>query len=77
MSLSKKHKEIREAYTAFLNELGTPREDLKSEGGRIPDGAEYGTWTRRHDPIGFRVGMAEWYNSRLEFEEPKNLTPVV
>ena len=43
-------------YETDLNELSTPKEDLKSSGGRIPDTAKYGTWLRRNDPIAFEVG---------------------
>lgn len=47
-------------YVEWLNELGVPAEDCKSEGGRIPDGAHYGAWLRRNDPIAFEVGWQEW-----------------
>lgn len=48
------------AYVQWLNELPIPREDLKSEGGRIPDNAQYGEWLRRNDPIAFNVGFGDW-----------------
>ena len=50
----------KEAYTEWLNEIGTPNEDLKSEGGRVPDNAKYGNWVRKHDPIAFNVGYREY-----------------
>lgn len=37
-----------------LNEYPIPKEDRKSNGGRIPDHAKYGAWLRRNDPIAFR-----------------------
>lgn len=43
-------------YEEYLNELGTPEDDKKSNGGRIPDTSKYGNWLRRHDPIAFQVG---------------------
>jgi hypothetical protein len=50
----------RKAYEEYLNELGTPDADLYSNGGRVPDGAKYGAWLRRNDPIAFNVGYNEW-----------------
>lgn len=47
-------------YEEFLNKLGVPEEDLKSNGGRCPDWAKYGKWLRRNDPIAFEVGYGEW-----------------
>lgn len=48
------------AYVEWLNELGTPAEDKKSNGGRIPDHAQFGDWLRRNDPIAFEIGHREW-----------------
>lgn len=50
----------RKAYEEWLNELGVPEPDMKSEGGRMPDSAKYGTWMRRNDPVAFNVGYGEW-----------------
>lgn len=47
-------------YVAWLNELPVPDDDLKSNGGRIPDHTQYGNWLRRNDPIAFQVGYNEW-----------------
>lgn len=62
MQKSKKTKPARTKaeYTEYLNEIGTPNEDLKSNGGRIPDRAKYGDWTRKNDPIAFNVGFQEY-----------------
>lgn len=53
-------KPTRKEYTEWLNELPVPFEDCRSNGGRIPDNAKLGDWTRRHDPIAFNVGFQEW-----------------
>lgn len=50
----------RKEYEEYLNELGTPSDDLKSEGGRVPDGARYGSWLRSNDPIAFNAGYQEY-----------------
>lgn len=50
----------RKDYEEWLNTLNVPADDLRSEGGRIPDGAKYGSWIRRNDPIAFNVGYREW-----------------
>jgi len=47
-------------YEDWLNELGTPSEDTRSYGGRIPDNSKYGSWMRRNDPIAFNVGFREF-----------------
>lgn len=46
-------------YEDYLNEIGTPEDDKKSNGGRIPDRAKYGSWTRRNDWTAFEVGYSE------------------
>lgn len=46
-------------YEEYLNELGIPEDDKKSNGGRIPDNAKYGSWLRRNDPIAFNVGYSD------------------
>lgn len=45
----------KDQFEESLNELEIPNDDLKSNGGRIPDHLEYGTWLRRNDPIAFNV----------------------
>ena len=49
----------RQEYQENLNEIGTPEDDLKSNGGRIPDTAKYGNWLRCNDPIAFEVGYGD------------------
>lgn len=50
----------RKEYTSWLNELGAPKDDLKSNGGRVPDHAKYGSWVRKNDPVAFNIGFREW-----------------
>lgn len=47
-------------YIEHLNQCGIPEEDKKSNGGRIPDKTQYGTWLKRNDPIMFQVGYNEY-----------------
>lgn len=47
-------------FVDYLNEMGIPEDDKKSNGGRIPDHAKYGNWLRKNDPIGFEVGYREY-----------------
>lgn len=49
----------RKDFEEFLTELGCPDDDLKSNGGRVPDHCKYGSWLRRNDPIAFEVGYQE------------------
>jgi len=53
-------KKTKQNFEEWLNELEVPFDDRKSNGGRIPDYADYGTWLRRNDPIAFNVGFQEW-----------------
>lgn len=50
----------KKSYENYLNEIGIPEDDKLSNGGRIPDHAKYGTWTRKNDPIAFNVGYGEY-----------------
>lgn len=49
----------KELYEKYLNVIGCPENDKKSNGGRIPDGCKYGAWLRKYDPISFEVGLRE------------------
>ena len=53
-------KTTKKNYIEFLNEIGTPEEYKKSNGGRIPDFAKYGSWLYKNDPIAFNVGFRDW-----------------
>lgn len=55
-----KTKKTRIDYEQYLNEVGVPEQDKKSNGGRIPDQRDYGTWLRINDPIAFNVGYNDW-----------------
>lgn len=46
-------------YENYLNTMEIPKHDLKSNNGRIPDKAKYGSWLRRNDPILFEIGYKE------------------
>ena len=52
----------RHDYEEYLNEIGIPEDDKKSNGGRVPDNASYGAWMRKNDPIAFNVGFNEFSN---------------
>jgi hypothetical protein len=54
-----KHRNTKADFEEWLNELGAPEGDLKSNGGRIPNGSKYGSWMRRNDPVAFNVGYQE------------------
>lgn len=59
--MKKKPSQFQKQYEDYLNEIGVPVQERKSEGGRIPDTCtKYGTWLRKHDPIAFQVGYQEW-----------------
>lgn len=51
-----KIKFTRKEYEQYLNELVISSDEYKSNGGRVPDNAKYGTWLRKHDPIAFNAG---------------------
>ena len=53
-------KTTKKNYIEFLNEIGTPEEDKKSNGGRIHDFAKYGSWLYKNDTIAFNVGFRDW-----------------
>lgn len=53
-------KATKREYEEWLNELGAPENDKRSNGGRVPDNCKYGSWLRRNDPIAFQVGFNEW-----------------
>lgn len=55
-------------FIAYLNEVPIAPQDLRSNGGRIPDRVEsdrtYGEWMKRNDPIAFNVGFQEFKRER-------------
>lgn len=59
-------------FESDVNELDVPFADRRSNGGRIPDTAKYGTWLRKHDPIAFRVAYRERV-SDLEFQASQRM----
>jgi hypothetical protein len=60
----------RSDYVDWLNELDIPKDDKKSNGGRIPDNADYGKWLQRNDPIAFNVGYNEWISEYRHNPKP-------
>ena len=44
----------------YLNEIGIPEDDKKSNGGRISDKSNYGSWLRKNDPIAFECEYRYW-----------------
>ena len=47
-------------FIKYLNEIGIPEDDKKSNGGRIPDHSKYGSWLYKNDTIAFNVGFRDW-----------------
>lgn len=47
-------------FILYLNEIGCPEDDKKSNGGRVPDSCNYGLWLQRNDRIAFCVGFNEF-----------------
>jgi hypothetical protein len=54
----------RSEYEAYLNDFPVPDHDLRSNGGRIPDHAKYGSWLRKNDPVAFDVEYQEYCRER-------------
>jgi hypothetical protein len=48
------------SYERYLNELGIPDEQKKSQNGRIPDYVKYGTWLRVNDTERFEADYQKW-----------------
>lgn len=61
-----KTQQRKQDYEEFVNGLPIPDANLKSNGGRIPDKAKYGTWLKKNDPIAFNVGYGEWIPKHLK-----------
>lgn len=59
----------KDQYEEWVNEIPVAWADCKSNGGRIPDDAPYGTWLRRHDPIAFNVGFQEWARENRQLRD--------
>ena len=43
----------------WLNEIEAPQDELRSNGGRMPDSSKYGSWMRKNDPIAFNASFYE------------------
>ena len=56
------YKKDRAGLERFLNDQVIPMDERKSNGGRIKDGANYGSWIRKNDPVLFDGLFDEWLN---------------
>ena len=56
----------RQQFEKYLNGIEVPEEERKSNGGRVPDSAKFGSWLRRNDPIAFEVALNEHQYARGE-----------
>ncbi len=59
------------AYERYLNQLGVPENDRKSNGGRIPDYVKYGTWIRVNETEKFESGYEEFKAKARAAEKKK------
>lgn len=59
-------------YEDSINRIPVPFAECKSNGGRIPDHAKYGSWLRRNDPVAFQVGYNEWAAENRELGKMGN-----
>lgn len=48
------------SYERYLNELGIPEDQKKSNDGMIPDYVKYGTWLRVNDSEKFESDYQDW-----------------
>ena len=53
-------KTTKKNFIKYLNEIGIPEDDKKSNGGRIPDHSKYGQWLHKNDTVAFNVGFRDW-----------------
>lgn len=53
-------KTTKKNFIEYLNEIGIPEDDKKSNGGRIPDNSKYGQWLHKNDPVAFNAGFRDW-----------------
>ena len=53
-------KTTKKNFIKYLNEIGIHEDDKKSNGGRIPDHANYGQWLYKNDTVAFNVGFRDW-----------------
>jgi translation initiation factor IF-1 len=58
-------KYTRVQHEDYLNMLGIPEDDKRSNGGRISNHSKYGTWLRRNDKIAFELSFKE---NKLRYE---------
>jgi len=51
-------------YERKLNDQGVPKSKRQSNGGRIPDDCNYGSWLRKHKPEVFKKRFTKWSKGR-------------
>lgn len=59
------------SYERYLNELGIPEDQKKSNNGQIPDYVKYGTWLRVNDADKFEYDYQRW---KAKVRAEQNLT---
>ncbi len=59
------------SYERYLNELGIPEDQKKSNNGQIPDYVKYGTWLRVNDSEKFEYDYQRW---KTKVRAEQNLT---
>ncbi|MFN3554517.1 MAG: hypothetical protein ACK4VN_00985 [Bacteroidales bacterium] len=58
------------SYERYLNELGIPEDQKKSNDGSIPDYVKYGTWLRVNDSEKFEKDYQRW---KMKMRAEQNL----
>lgn len=58
------------SYERYLNELGIPEDQKKSNDGNIPDYVKYGTWLRVNDSEKFEKDYQRW---KMKMRAEQNL----
>jgi len=59
------------SYERYLNELGIPEAQKKSNNGNIPDYVKYGTWLRVNDTDKFESDYQAW-KQKMRAEQNMN-----
>jgi hypothetical protein len=59
------------SYERYLNELGIPEKQKKSNDGNIPDYVKYGTWLRVNDTDKFESDYQAW-KQKMRAEQNMN-----
>lgn len=57
------HKKTRSGFERHMNDEGIPYHEKKSNGGRVKDGSNYGSFLRIHDPNLFESMFQAWMSN--------------